>query len=372
MKILHLIYDDPDNPWLGGGGAIRTRKINQLLADHHDITVVTGNFPGARNEKKDGITYVRIGSTVSYFLSRVTFALRAGRTVRSIGHDILVEDFSGNSPTFSTRHTRQPAVAVLQNYFGFNIVRKKLLNGILPWLYEKYFIGNFSRYIPVNQSIMDAFIPGAPADRYRVIPQGIDRKDITAETFPEEFFLFVGRLDFYQKGIDVLVNSLSMVADLKIPLVVVGGGDCRKLAAMARRAGVDHLLKHHPRVPHEHILSVYRRSYCLLLPSRYEGWPLVCLESYSQGRPVIGTDIPGLDHVVQNGITGLKVPVGDPAAFADALRNFAGDRALRMRLGANAVRFAARYTWDTLAGQQEQFYRETIDHASNRPHGGNL
>ena len=47
MKILHTIYDDPSNPWLGGGGAFRTFEISKRLTDKHDITILCGRYPGS-------------------------------------------------------------------------------------------------------------------------------------------------------------------------------------------------------------------------------------------------------------------------------------------------------------------------------------
>ena len=50
MKICHLIYDDVNNPWLGGGGAVRAWEIYRRLAADHEITLVTGKFPGGGDE----------------------------------------------------------------------------------------------------------------------------------------------------------------------------------------------------------------------------------------------------------------------------------------------------------------------------------
>ena len=47
MRILHTSYDDPWNPWLAGGGALRTWQISRRLAARHDVTLVTGRYPGA-------------------------------------------------------------------------------------------------------------------------------------------------------------------------------------------------------------------------------------------------------------------------------------------------------------------------------------
>ena len=74
MKICHLIYDDIANPWLAGGGAVRAREIYRRLAERHQVTLITGLFPGAqREEELDGIRFVRVGSDRSYARSRLAY-----------------------------------------------------------------------------------------------------------------------------------------------------------------------------------------------------------------------------------------------------------------------------------------------------------
>ena len=50
VKILHTIYDDVDNPWCGGGGALRAIEINRRLAKRHKVKMLVGNYPGALRE----------------------------------------------------------------------------------------------------------------------------------------------------------------------------------------------------------------------------------------------------------------------------------------------------------------------------------
>ena len=60
MKICHLIYDDVGNPWLGGGGALRAREIYRRLAERHEITLITGRFPGSSSEEfEEGLDHPR-------------------------------------------------------------------------------------------------------------------------------------------------------------------------------------------------------------------------------------------------------------------------------------------------------------------------
>jgi len=99
MRICHLIYDDVANPWLGGGGAIRAREIYRRLADRHDITLVTGDFPGSkRQEEAEGIHVVRVGSGRSYSMSRLSYTLTAPAQLRRLRWDVFVHEFSAFAP----------------------------------------------------------------------------------------------------------------------------------------------------------------------------------------------------------------------------------------------------------------------------------
>ena len=101
--MLHVIYDDPANPWVGGGGAVRAREIYRALGDRVNVTVVTGNFPGARSERVDGISYVRVGASRPYAWSRLTFGRAATRMLKTAKYDAAIFDFSGYSPVFLPR-----------------------------------------------------------------------------------------------------------------------------------------------------------------------------------------------------------------------------------------------------------------------------
>lgn len=359
MKIVHIIYDDPKNHWVGGGGALRTAIINELLAAHHEITVITGSFKGAMQyEVINGVHYHRIGIAHTYLLSRISFSLLAGITLRRIPHDILIEDFSGNSPTFAPLFTNTPTIAVLQNFFGANSFRKFFVAGVIPFLYEKLLIQAFDRLITVSNAVLDAWVGTKRTKPVAFIPQGIFLEQYVNIPTAEKYLLFVGRLDFVQKGIDILLESLTHIRNLGIQLVMIGSGNTAKLNSMIKAHNLESLVVHHERVPHAAMIQHYANAYFLCLPSRYEGWPLVCLEAYAAGKPVLGTKIPGLADVVDHGSTGILVPPNDAPAFADAMRLLLTDAPLRKKLGAQAALKCRDYTWEKIAEKQNHFYNK--------------
>ena len=87
-----------------------------------------------------------------------------------------------------------------------------------------------------------------------------------------------------------------------------------------------------------------------ILPSHREGFPRAAMEAAASGLPVVATDIRGCRQVVDPGVNGLLVPVGDPRALARALRSLGDDDERREHMSATAraiacERFDERGWW---------------------------
>ena len=154
MKILHLIYDDINNPWLGGGGAFASYEINKRLAKKHKITVITGNYPKAKNEIKEGIEYRRVGSNKSYIISRLTYSKRIKKIIKSMDYDIIIDDFSPFSPTNSYKYAKKPVICVLRNIFLTHSFKRFKFLGILPYVAEKKAFKNYKKFLDTLSSTL--------------------------------------------------------------------------------------------------------------------------------------------------------------------------------------------------------------------------
>jgi glycosyltransferase involved in cell wall biosynthesis len=87
-----------------------------------------------------------------------------------------------------------------------------------------------------------------------------------------------------------------------------------------------------------------------VLPSLFEGTPLTLIEAMMSGLPVVTTSTCGMRDVVEDGRTGLLVPVRAPAAIAGAIDRLVGSRELRSSLGRAAHGYAAaHHTWRYVA-----------------------
>lgn len=72
------------------------------------------------------------------------------------------------------------------------------------------------------------------------------------------------------------------------------------------------------------------------LPSRWEGFGLAAAEAMAAGLPVIGTKVPGLTELIEDGVSGLLIDSEDTDALMAVINRLADDRDERMRLGSAA------------------------------------
>jgi len=150
------------------------------------------------------------------------------------------------------------------------------------------------------------------------------------------YFLYAGRLERI-KGVEALIAAFRAyrAADL---LIAGAGGEAGALAAMA--AGCGHI-RFLGNVPRNRLASLISGALAVLVPSLgYEVFPLVMLEAFAEGTPVIARDRGSLAEVIHS--SGGGVLFGDDDELAACLRRLQEDPALRRSLGD-----AGRQAWQT-------------------------
>lgn len=186
------------------------------------------------------------------------------------------------------------------------------------------------RILCVSEGVRRTFIEsGVDEGTLRVVLNGIaDRTARTsravtravlgvAESAP--LAVTVARLTEQKGHHDLLAavpSVLAAVPDARF--VWIGDGPLEhSLRDAVRASGLEDVVRLQPR--HEDVPALLAASDVVVLPSRFEGLPLVALEAMAAGRPVVGTAVVGLDETIRDGRTGRIVPVGDVRALAAAL-----------------------------------------------------
>lgn len=163
---------------------------------------------------------------------------------------------------------------------------------------------------------------------------------------------FAGRLTA-QKALDVMVAALAACPG--VALVVAGdGGERDALLSDVAARGLTDRVRVLGALPRQEVLDVFAAADASILSSSWENFPHSVVESLAVGTPVIATRVGGVAEVVDDGVNGLLVPVGDADALAAAVQRFFADEELRERLRAQAEGSVSDYRPERLLGTLEQ------------------
>jgi glycosyltransferase involved in cell wall biosynthesis len=183
--------------------------------------------------------------------------------------------------------------------------------------------------------------------------------DVASEMLPAERygFLYVGRLRI-RKGVEVLLSSMRELRrnhpDAR--LRIVGDGEqMQALKEMVERLELQGSVEFLGRQSPEEVRRLLASSLALVVPSIYEGMPLVVLEAMERATPVVASSVSGIPEVVVDGETGWLVPQEDPIRLFEALSEVLADPEGTRRRGlAGQERVSSRYQPDNAAALWEQ------------------
>lgn len=200
-----------------------------------------------------------------------------------------------------------------------------------------------------------------------VISPGINNKIFNkTEAFPvnttnEPFkILFVGRINAL-KGIDHLLYALKIITNKypkKFSLIIMGGNkeeyeknpEFKLLVQIIKQLDIDAEIQFLAQSNHHELSLIYQQSNVLILPSYYETFGLVALESMACGIPVIVTENCGISELIRKQVDpSLVVPPANPLALASSIENLFNQKDLYLNRSEQVYFFAQNYTWQKTA-----------------------
>jgi glycosyltransferase involved in cell wall biosynthesis len=375
MRILIINSEYP--PIGGGAGNASSNLAREFVGLHQNVTVLTVHFNNLLRESVEGdVRVIRVKSLrrrldQSDALEQIAFML-IGSTgtlslIRKWRPDVILAFFGvpGGVPAwFAEKIYGIPYVVSLR---GGDVP------GFRPYDFAMYhrLIGPIVRQVWRNAGGVVANSNGlcSLAGNFeknveiKVVPNGVD---ITRYRPPNERkwdtprMLWVGRL-VYQKGLDVLFDSLGRLKEFPWDLTLVGDGPQREaLEESTQEKNIADRIVFKGWLDKDRLIRYYNKSNLFVFPSRHEGMPNAVLEAMASGLPVIATQIAGNEELIHPGKTGLLVPSGDVDALEKALRDLLPDPIRREQMGLAArVRVTKHYTWTQVARQYLSLF-ETI------------
>ena len=363
MRVVFSNYDAPDNPYYAGGGAQAIHEVGQRLAQRHEVTVVCGAFPGAKDRKVDQVQYLYVGTRRPWpRFGQIVFWAHLPRLVRTMAYDVWVESLT---PPFSSAwlplFTRRPVVFLTQVLAGEGMWRKYRMP---VHLLERVALRTYRYGIATSRYLAERIRRWNPRCKIVVIPNGIsprwlERAERLEQMGPgrPEALIYVGRIDVGQKGLDILLDAFGKLrGQFEVPLWIAGSGTAKEEAWLRRRLeepDVRGRVQWLGRIDEEQRAELFRRGIALLLPSRFEASPLIIPEAFAFGLPVVLSRIPELMEYPDDAC--LKVEPESASALAEAMIRLIQNPAYREQLARHAKAHAPVYSWDRLARQYEEF-----------------
>lgn len=226
---------------------------------------------------------------------------------------------------------------------------------------------------------------GADPNKIEVVPCGVDLslfRPLPQETARNllrlsrrRVILFVGRIQPV-KGLDCLLKALAILIDKSrisprdLGLLIIGGdldnagnsanGEMKKLKSLTSRLGLDSVVTFLGAQPQHVLPYFYSAAEICVLPSRYESFGMVALESMACGTPVIASRVGGLNYTVRDGQTGYLIPEGNAVALAERLDLLLQDHSLRSLMGRQGAHHAKKHSWENIAHQIISLYNRIL------------
>lgn len=211
---------------------------------------------------------------------------------------------------------------------------------------------------------------GVPEEKLVLCRQGLSRRhgswaalqsDAESRDAPGELLLgYFGRLD-RTKGVDIVVEALRRAPNASVRFEIYGirQPGCEGYAAQLERAAAkDPRIALRPALMPGAVGEAMRRCDLVVVPSRWlETGPLVVLEAFAAGTPVLGARLGGIAELVSDQVDGLLIPPEDPGAWASAIAALAAapERVARLCAGIRPPR-----TMDDVARDMAGLYRTLL------------
>lgn len=233
----------------------------------------------------------------------------------------------------------------------------------------------------MREDILGCYPALAPG-RVHVVHNGIDttlyrpdhRTDVLTRfglDADRPYVLFVGRIT-RQKGVPHLLRAIRHIDPAAQVVLCAGAPDTPEIDQEFRDlyqelSGVREGVHWIPQMlPRPEVIQLLTHAAVFVCPSVYEPLGIVNLEAMACGTPVVASQVGGIPEVVDDGKTGLLVPLDDDfeAGLAHALDSVIGDPEAARRMGeAGRERAVGEFGWDAVARRTAGLYGEILKQA---------
>jgi D-inositol-3-phosphate glycosyltransferase len=193
---------------------------------------------------------------------------------------------------------------------------------------------------------------GVDLELFRPVDKALARRKLKLGS--GRMILFVGRMEPL-KGIDNLLLAGSRLRHIPGLRMLLLGGDRHSLAeasrlkALAHDLGLDGSVLFLGSVRQDLLPYFYSAADACVIPSHYESFSLVALESLACGTPVVATDVGDLKNIIHDGVSGYVVPVNDPGRLAGGIESLLSWPSRDSGSASAISESVGRFSWPNIA-----------------------
>ncbi|MBR42887.1 MAG: N-acetyl-alpha-D-glucosaminyl L-malate synthase BshA [Gemmatimonadetes bacterium] len=365
-------------PTYGGSGAVATELGLALAARGHEVHFVSYDQPFRLAGLQERVVFHQVEMEDYPLFEHPPYALALAVALHdtALRHDLdLVHMHYAIPHAVSAYLARQMlgderGLRIVTTLHGTDIT----LVGLHPSFHEitRFSILGSDGLTAVSEYLKEQTVEGfsIPEERIQVIPNFIcadvwrpDHQPCHRAKFASEGESIVMHVSNFRpvKRAEDVVSVFSRIQE-RVParLVMVGDGPDRpKVSQLARELDIeDRVLFLGKRQAVEDLLSY---ADLFLLPSEEESFGLAALEAMASGAPVIATRAGGIPEVVEDGVSGRLLDVGDVTGMAEAGIRLLEDKDLRERMSSAGLEVAqSRYSTEIVVPQYEAYYERVL------------
>jgi glycosyltransferase involved in cell wall biosynthesis len=230
---------------------------------------------------------------------------------------------------------------------------------------ERRVLTRAARIIAISEQIAEELITayGIAREKVAVVGNGVDctefRPDDTPKGRTPLRVLYVGRLA-PRKNVELLIRAASLCKSRPDVRIVGTGPEQARLQALAQSLGISDRATFPGFRKGAELLAEYQWADLLVMPSAYEGLPLVALEAKAAGLPIIAADFAGAANIV-SAASGRIVPRISADSLAAAIDEIGADPAELNRMTASTRREAVdAFSWQAVVSKLAHEYERML------------
>lgn len=334
-NVLHIIADGN----AGGGTTVVLGLCEDLIASgNFKITLITQpNSYALRCAQELGIEVLPFDFFTSRFDRYAPSRLLT--LTEQIQPDLIHVHGSRAAFPFCFAPLKKLHHPLIYTVHGYHFRLKKGPLKWLGWLAERQIVRRcrFLTWVSQGDKAIAARWHLTPPDRNTatVIYNGIypgDFTDIESQATHYDL-VFAGRLDIPKNPL-FMIDILACLKDRPVSLLMIGGGQLEKqLHTYAKEKGVSQFITFSGALSHEETLRALNAARIAVMPSLWEGFPILPLEAGYLGLPVVAAAIPGVDEIIKDGQNGYLIPSHDAELYASAIKKLLDNSTLMQEMG---------------------------------------